>query len=198
LSRTLSHGSSTDSRRFPRIPAQLEALCPNRGHCGGRGISHLEAGLDLKVGGHEVSPCPARHGRRPGSCPNGRPSGLSRTAQEFRPSPALNAGRIFERAESRTDVASACGHLLERGGSGRWPSSFRTAEPFGRRHVVGDKRDRKPRDTTSVAGVMERRRGVRESGPVHVVATGSQPLVPQLNDLAAYVLGHAAQVARPA
>ena len=35
-----------------------------------------------------------------------------------------HAGRMFERAGSRTDVASAYGHPLERGGSGWWPSSF--------------------------------------------------------------------------
>jgi hypothetical protein len=86
------------------------------------------------VGGRRRSSRRSRTGR---SCalPAATEPGLQRLSRESSPrgdadartgraSARPKAGRMFERGGSRTDVASACGHPLERGGSGRWPSNF--------------------------------------------------------------------------
>src|SRR4029453_370880 len=83
----------------------------------------------------------------------------------------LDAGRMFERAESRTDVASICGHLLESGavlGGGR--PAFRTARTFRASPCCWCHAGPETRVTRCTEGLTQ---SVRESGPVHVVATSA-------------------------
>jgi hypothetical protein len=56
------------------------------------------------------------------------------------------------------------------------------AQPFGRHDVVDDSGAGNPRNTTSVAGLKGASQGVRGSGPVCVVPSGTNTVVLQLND----------------
>ena len=77
---------------------------------------------------------------------------------------------MFDRAGSRTGVASVYGHPLERGGSGRWPCSLPLPNLSGVATFVRRAGPVTQGTLRASPGWIERRKGVRETGPVRVVA----------------------------